>query len=410
MQFRKAVALKWHSLSPTKKATFFVPSPHTSSATPKTNGDTFKCSGILLTRCSPQRFRDFVSRLSEDQIAAIKEMGFGTLVQLSCTRVRRDLCRSLINNFDTEACTIKLHGKTMKIDSSEFEQIMGVPEGGSKVDLSGSIEDNDVKPLLDFYFGTSENISISDLIQKLEESNIVDDNFRVGFILLALGTLLCPNTSIKVHSKYLIPLRDPRKIKLLNWASFCFGFLVDGVRSFKQNESGYLSGCVLFFQIYYYNIVAHGRTLIDCSKPALAAWGEVKSSNKLLKWISKKGGLESSTINLVSKSDGVEDVIGLRDNVEFLKSVVSRVEKSVEELKDIVVGTVSTKIASELKELLKVLKDRQDTEQKNEDTSANHEDDQHHQNPKESSCEIFSHDNWPPYVEVCCVVIWENYA
>ncbi|KAK9932836.1 hypothetical protein M0R45_020058 [Rubus argutus] len=53
---------------------------------------------------------------------------------------------------------------------------------------------------------------------------------------------------------------------------------------------------------------------------------------------------------------------------------VSRVEKSVEELKDIVVGTVSTKIASELKELLKVLKDKQDTEQKNEDTSANHED------------------------------------
>lgn len=193
MQFRKAVALKWHSLSPTEKAKFFVPSPHASNATAKTNGDTFKCSGTLLTGCSPQRFRDFVSRLSEDQIAAIKEMGFGTLVQLSCTRVRRDLCRSLINNFDTEACTIKLHGRTMKIDSSEFEQIMGVPEGGSKVELSGSIEDNDVKPLLDFYFGTSENISISDLIQKLEEENTVDDNFRVGFILLALGTLISEN-------------------------------------------------------------------------------------------------------------------------------------------------------------------------------------------------------------------------
>lgn len=182
------------------------------------------------------------------------------------------------------------------------------------------------------------------------------------------------------------------------------------MRSFTQNESGYLSGCVLFFQLYYYNIVAHGRTLIDCSKPALATWWEVKSSNKLLKWISRKGGLESSTINLVSKSDGVEDVIGLRDNVEFLKSVVSRVEKSVEELKDIIVGTIPIKVASELKELLKVLKDWQDTEQKKEGTSANHEDDQHHQNPKESSCEIFSHNNWPPYTEVCFVVIWENYA
>ncbi|KAL6205864.1 hypothetical protein ACLB2K_023116 [Fragaria x ananassa] len=94
--------------------------------------------------------------------------GFGTLLQLSCTRVRHDLCGFLIGKLDTENCQIELHGKAMEVNSSDFNLIMSVPEGGSDVDLNGSIDDPDMKPLVDYYGGTSGNIHVSGLIKKLD--------------------------------------------------------------------------------------------------------------------------------------------------------------------------------------------------------------------------------------------------
>ncbi|KAK9911825.1 hypothetical protein M0R45_035713 [Rubus argutus] len=280
-EFKKMVASKWHTLKTTEKAKFFVASPEASNGNTKQRGNRNQ-SPTIYTRCSPHRFQQVVSQFSEEQIAAINDMGFGTLIQLSCTRIRHDLCRFLIDSFDTDSSSIELHGKTMEVCYSDFKQIMSVPEGGSTVDLRGSIDEPDMKPLLDIYIGKSGNITIPSLIDKLEGANAADHNFKVSFILLALGTLLCPNTSTNIHLKYLLALRNPENIRHLNWATFSFEFLLDGVQLFKQSNSKYVSGCVLFLQLYYYNVIGYGRTLVDCSKPIIAAWGEVESG-KLIK-------------------------------------------------------------------------------------------------------------------------------
>nr|XP_011465858.1 PREDICTED: uncharacterized protein LOC105351935 [Fragaria vesca subsp. vesca] len=195
-------------------------------------------------------FQQVVSKFYGEQTAAITELGFGKLLQLSCTRVRRDLCGFLIGKLDTENCQIELHGKAMEVNSSDFNLIMSVPEGGSNVDLNGSIDDPDMKPLVDYYGGTSGNIQISDLIKKLDGTNPVDDHFRVKFMLLVLGTLLCPNTSTQIPMKFLLPLKNIKHMRSLNWASFSFNFLLESVRSYKQKKSPkYISGCVLFLQL-----------------------------------------------------------------------------------------------------------------------------------------------------------------
>lgn len=105
----------------------------------------------MATRCSPKRFLDIVSKFSKDQIAAVNEMGFGTLLQLSCTRIRHDLCSFLVDKFDTENCLIRLHGKTMKLCSSEFQHIIDIPEGGTNIDFSDSNDNSDTKVFWDFF-------------------------------------------------------------------------------------------------------------------------------------------------------------------------------------------------------------------------------------------------------------------
>lgn len=187
--------------------------------------------------------------------------------------------------------------------------------------MRGSIDDPDIKSLFDFHIKKSGNITIPDLIDKIKGANTVDDNFIVSFILLALGTLLCPNTSTNIHLKYLLALKNLQNIRHLNWATFSFEFLLDDVQLLKQNNSKYVFRCVLFLQLYYYNVIGYGRTLVDYSKPTIAAWGEDKSK-KLIKWISRKGGYQSRNIMLVGKGDSitgckhqVEEVIALPNDV-----------------------------------------------------------------------------------------------
>ena len=59
---------------------------------------------------------------------------------------------------------------------------MSVPEGGRDLDFS-SCNDNCFK---DVFVGESGTISIPFVIERLEETETADDNFRVGFVLMVL--------------------------------------------------------------------------------------------------------------------------------------------------------------------------------------------------------------------------------
>ncbi|KAL6184741.1 hypothetical protein ACLB2K_046141 [Fragaria x ananassa] len=150
-QFKKAAALKWNTFDPSQKAQYSVSTLTHSDSIPTVSKDKSKDSRFMATRCSPKIFLDIVSKFSKDQIAAVNEMGFGTLLQLSCTRIRHDLCSFLVDKFDTENCLIWLHGKTMKLCSSEFQHIIDIPEGGTNIDFSDSNDNSDTKVFWDFF-------------------------------------------------------------------------------------------------------------------------------------------------------------------------------------------------------------------------------------------------------------------
>ncbi|XP_057462181.1 high mobility group B protein 14-like [Actinidia eriantha] len=50
----------------------------------------------LITRCSPGRLFNILQRLTLDQQAAVKSMGFGSLLALRCRTLRRSLCLWLL--------------------------------------------------------------------------------------------------------------------------------------------------------------------------------------------------------------------------------------------------------------------------------------------------------------------------
>lgn len=75
---------------------------------------------------------------------------------------------------------------------------------------------------------------LSDLAEKLEKCEDTDADFKVRFVMFALGTLLCPTSSLSVSWKCLTSLRIAKEIKGKSWVGHAFNFLGESVRSFKK--------------------------------------------------------------------------------------------------------------------------------------------------------------------------------
>lgn len=152
----------------------------------------------------------------------------------------------LIQKFNSDTSSIDLHDNVFRISAIDFDRVMGLKNTVEDVQLGGSIQDEEVRELVKIYCGNDKRALISNLAEKLEKCENTDDDFKVWFVMFALGTLLSSTSSLLVSKKYLTPLRIPSKIESKNWADHAFNLLRECVRSFKKNKGAYVNGSLLF--------------------------------------------------------------------------------------------------------------------------------------------------------------------
>lgn len=249
----------------------------------------------ISTLCNPRDFKRTVSKLSDIKSKAIDEMGLGCLRLINCTRLDRPLCQMLVDNFDSQNNSIRVHGRSFPITHTDFQRIMGVRDGGYVVDLNGSIEDPDIIEFRKIFGGSKNEMTVELMKEIVLDRAEVDDTFRIGFFLYALAILLCPGTFHVVNPKFLLPLRDTKTIHLKNWASFSFDKLLEGLRSYKNDSSDYLAGCILFLQLFYYDIIPYSSVVINKRVIPIVCWGNLEGK-KLLGWVEEHGGLDSPKV------------------------------------------------------------------------------------------------------------------
>ncbi|BBG99226.1 hypothetical protein Prudu_008841 [Prunus dulcis] len=198
------IANKWRKLNPTEKATY-------GSALEGSSGqvnDSVNEMGFI-TRCSPDRFHRTVEKLSNEKRLAINAIGF------------------------------ELHGNVIGISAVEFGRVMGLKNTGEDVQLDRPVEDEKVKQLVKSFGGNGKRVLVKGLAEQLEKCENANEDFKVRFVMFALGTVLCPTSSPSVTGKYLTFLTIPGMIETKNWADHGFNFLCEGVRSFKAKKVAY---------------------------------------------------------------------------------------------------------------------------------------------------------------------------
>ena len=80
----------------------------------------------LVTRCSPGRLFNVLQRLTSEQKASVKSMGFGSLLGLRCRTLRRSLCLWLLERFNTARRSLEICGERIPLSPRDVEHVMGL--------------------------------------------------------------------------------------------------------------------------------------------------------------------------------------------------------------------------------------------------------------------------------------------
>lgn len=227
----------------------------------------------LVTRCSPGRLFNVLQRLTPDQKAAVKSIGFGSLLSLRCRTLRRSLCLWLLERFNTSRRSLEICGEHIPLSSRDVELVMGLAASGKDVVTSGP--DDIIAELRRTYSATNRGISVRFLEERLAAPEAGED-FKRSFVLYALGTLLCPTARLDVSPSFLYLLTDMDVVYQYNWGKFLLDRLVREVSRFRQGKQRAVGGCLLFLQLFYYECISVERpdTLAPAVYPSLSSWGE----------------------------------------------------------------------------------------------------------------------------------------
>uniref|UniRef100_A0A0E0B340 Aminotransferase-like plant mobile domain-containing protein n=1 Tax=Oryza glumipatula TaxID=40148 RepID=A0A0E0B340_9ORYZ len=193
-------------------------------------------------------FSNLIEGLSNEQRSIIENSAFGSLLNFQRCAIPLSFVKWIASHTDVSCSDIVVNGRSIPINPNTTNFILGIPNGGLEIK-----NDNDAgkhffhqhfgstKPLISF-FGTK---LLSDKgVNKLSE----DDVLRC-FMVVALSTILCPNSDTHPSPKYLEPLIDIKSSSKWNWSKFVYEWLMTYIAKFqkesksKEQTSKTLGGC-----------------------------------------------------------------------------------------------------------------------------------------------------------------------
>ncbi|KAK9911696.1 hypothetical protein M0R45_035591 [Rubus argutus] len=110
-----------------------------------------------------------------------------------------------------------------------------------------------------------------------------------------------------------------------------------------------MDGCLLFLQLFYFDVISHGDTIVNKCLSPVVAWGD-EEIRKLFKYVNENGGVHSTTMLVVKphvdtkhfhpKSSKVyedeavtkTDVIDLKANMLFLTMRIDQMEPQMNKM------------------------------------------------------------------------------
>ncbi|KAG0535652.1 hypothetical protein BDA96_04G384100 [Sorghum bicolor] len=170
---------------------------------------------------------------------------------------------------------IVVNGKVISLTKEAVHLVLDLPFGGEpfptdyasgKACLLSRFGKDSVPPIS--YFSEA-------LISKKELS---DDDMFVCFIVVALSTFLCPNSSVVPSQRFFGIFEDLEKIRSYDWCGFILSWLLEYIKLFNQlkgcksTHQATLGGCLYFLAVLYLDHVDFGSHQVPSTIPRISVW------------------------------------------------------------------------------------------------------------------------------------------
>ncbi|KAK9943199.1 hypothetical protein M0R45_008815 [Rubus argutus] len=227
----------------------------------------------IITLCSSNDFHKTILNLSNPKVAAVNEMGFGSLLRIGCPTLIQPICKMMVDNVDMVNSVVSVHEMSFSLTPFKFAKIIGIAEGGVCSPSPPTISWTGKGWLRDVVCDNDGRILVSKLKETIRHRLDVDDVFRITFCMFALTIILCPGNTDEVDDRLVLLFISTGEICKKDWPTFALNFLLQGVSDNRENNNGILSGCILFLQLLYFDIVGEGCIYVDRSLASVQAWG-----------------------------------------------------------------------------------------------------------------------------------------
>jgi hypothetical protein len=154
-------------------------------------------------RGSRKKFHTVLCGLNDVQKAAIVELGFRSILDLPNMTYSNTRLTQILGAIDPYRETYKMdNGSYLPITMDELEPLMGLKNSGEIIDYKELPSPS--KNLVELYSTCQGGeIKLNDLVYEIRKADVADIHFKRRFLLLLLGMIIVPTTSLSnVDKKY----------------------------------------------------------------------------------------------------------------------------------------------------------------------------------------------------------------
>ncbi|XP_021764645.1 merozoite surface protein 1-like [Chenopodium quinoa] len=148
--------------------------------------------GTLRNRMSPSSVVNVFKEFSEDQLTAIRAIGFGSLEFLKVSQLPLQLGFWLVKHFDAHSCTLNIpDSDPFKITEQHVHDVLGLPAGGMEMDANlFSKDDKVINQWKKQFPKNSLSVNIGELSMYLKNHKSAGPMFKRNFVVLCVSTLM----------------------------------------------------------------------------------------------------------------------------------------------------------------------------------------------------------------------------
>ena len=157
--------------------------------------------------------------------------------------MRKCLLKFMIKSYavDTERFIMPSRNGAISLRAEDVFDIFGLVNKGRdamKALGKGGLKAK-VKVPSRFIDSSTNEIMIDQLIQDITTSGLYDDDFLRRIVLVLLGTVLAPHSTVEVPNAFYKLVDDVESIKSFNWNAFILHVCVDGITKTLSDRTNF---------------------------------------------------------------------------------------------------------------------------------------------------------------------------